>query len=76
MMKTEKQKLQALGQQLSTLGVEFRLAQIGLERAVEQFGLSSQEAVEASQMCSILALRFTEAEEEFCSLLEKMQILS
>ena len=34
MMKTEKQKLQALGQQLSTLGVEFRLAQIGLERAV------------------------------------------
>ena len=74
-MKIERYKLQVLGQQLSTLGVEFRLAQIGLERAVNQFGLSSQEAVESSQICSILALRFMEAEEEFCSMLEKIEIL-
>lgn len=75
-MTTEKKlKLVTLGQQLSTIGTEFRLAQIGLEHMAEKHGLSSPQAVEASQLCSDLALRFTQLEDEFfdavlpCSLL-------
>ena len=71
---TDKQILKNFGQ-LSTLGVEFRMAQIGLEKTVEEHGAVSPEAVEASRLCSALALRFTEAEEKFCALLEEMQIL-
>lgn len=62
-------KLLRLGQQLSTIGAEFRLAQIGLEKAIEAYGMSSPEAVEASRTCSDFALRFMTAEEEFISLL-------
>lgn len=65
----KKNYLILLGQQLSTTGAEFRLAQIGLENMVEQHGMSSQEAVEASALCSTLALRFSALEEEFLSLL-------
>lgn len=73
-MKTEdKQKLLALGQQLSTTGVEFRIAQLGLEKAVEQHGMSSPEAGEASALCSDLALRFSRLEEEFLALKDRIQ---
>ena len=59
MTEKDKSRLLELGQQLSTLGTEFRIAQLGLEKAV---------AREASDLCSSLALRFSEAEEEFLML--------
>lgn len=66
----KKIKLITLGQQLSTVGVEFRIAQIGLEKMVNQHGMSSPEAVEAAKQCSDLALRFSQLEEAFLALLE------
>lgn len=62
-------KLVTLGQQLSTVGTEFRVAQLGLEKMVEQHGLSSGQAAEASGLCSTLALNFAQLEEEFFHLL-------
>ena len=71
MIEKDKSRLLELGQQLSTLGTEFRIAQIGLEKAVEAHGLSSPEAKEASDLCSLLAMRFSEAEEGFLALKER-----
>lgn len=68
MTEQERERILELGQRLSTLGVEFRVAQIGLEKMVEVHGLGSPEAVEASDLCGMLALRFGEAEEEYLSL--------
>ena len=45
-------KFLCLGQQLSTIGAEFRLVQIGLEKAIEAYGMSSPEAIEVSRICS------------------------
>lgn len=64
----ERIKLVTLGQQLSTAGAEFRIAQLGLEKMVEQYGMSSDQAVDAAGQCSGLALRFSELEEEFLAL--------
>lgn len=69
MTEKDKAKLVELGQRLSTLGVEFRIAQMGLEKMVDKHGMSSPEAVEASGICSQLALRFAEAEEEFIAVI-------
>ena len=44
MTEQEKIRLLELGELLSTLGVEFRIAQIGLEKMVEEHGLASPEA--------------------------------
>ncbi|MCI9155922.1 MAG: hypothetical protein HFF44_03150 [Lawsonibacter sp.] len=71
MTEKEKTRLVEIGQRLSTLGVEFRVAQMGLEKMVDEHGMSSPEAVEASGICSRLALCFAEAEEEFISILTK-----
>lgn len=68
MTEKEKKRVLELGQQLSTLGMEFRIAQLGLEKMVEEHGMSSPEAAEASALCGELALRFSEAEEEYLSL--------
>lgn len=68
MTEQERERILELGQRLSTLGIEFRIAQIGLEKMVEEHGLGSPEAVEASNLCGLLALRFSEAEEEYLSL--------
>lgn len=68
MTKKEKERLLELGQELASLGAEFRLAQLGLEKMVEEHGLGSPEAAEASDLCGVLALRFSEAEEEYLSL--------
>ena len=57
MTEQEKSRLLELGERLSTLGVEFRIAQIGLEKMVEEHGLASPEAGEASILCGDLALR-------------------
>lgn len=68
MTEKEKKRVLELGQQLSTLGMEFRIAQLGLEKMVEEHGMSSPEAAEASALCGRLALRFEKAEEEYLSL--------
>lgn len=68
MTQQERERILELGQRLSTLGVEFRLAQIGLEKLVAEHGLGSPEAAEASDLCGLLALRFSAAEEEYLSL--------
>lgn len=68
MTEQERKRILELGQRLSTLGVEFRIAQLGLERMAEEHGLGSPEAVEASNLCGVLAVRFAEAEEEYLSL--------
>lgn len=73
MTEKEKARLLELGQELSTLGVEFRIAQIGLEKMVEEHGMCSPEAGEASILCGDLALRFSRAEEEFSALRDKAQ---
>lgn len=65
MTEKDKIKLIALGEQLSTVGTEFRIAQIGLEKMIEEYGMSSRQAVEASQQCSDLALQFSDLEDEF-----------
>ena len=41
MTEQEKNRLLELGELLSTLGVEFRIAQIGLEKMVEEHGLAA-----------------------------------
>jgi len=64
----EKIKLISLGEQLSAVGTQFRLAQIKLEKVVEKYGMSSDQAVKASQRCSDLALRFSDLEENFLAL--------
>lgn len=64
-------KLVTLGQQLSTVGAEFRIAQLGLEKMVEQYGMSSDQAVDTARQCSDLALRFSRLEEEFLALKAK-----
>lgn len=68
MTEQERERILELGQRLSTLGVEFRLAQIGLEKLVAEHGLGSPEAAETSNLCGLLALRFSKAEEEYLSL--------
>lgn len=73
MTEQEKSRLLELGELLSTLGVEFRIAQIGLEKMVEEHGLASPEAGEASILCGDIALRFSKAEEEFLALKGKLQ---
>ena len=67
-------KFLCLGQQLSTIGAEFRLVQIGLEKAIEAYGMSSPEAIEVSRICSDFALLFMTTEEEFMSLLNLLKI--
>ena len=68
MTNQEKERILELGQRLSTLGVEFRIAQIGLDKMVAEHGMGSPEAVEASNLCSQLALQFSQAEAEYLSL--------
>lgn len=68
MTQQERERILELGQELTTLGAEFRIAQIGLEKLVAEHGLGSPEAVEASDLCGVLALRFSKAEEEYLSL--------
>lgn len=69
----DKIKLITLGQQLSTVGAELRIAQLGLENMVEQYGMSSDRAVEAARQCGDLDMRFSQLEEEFLALKEKYQ---
>lgn len=67
----DKIKLITLGQQLSTVGAELRIAQLGLENMVERYGMSSGRAAEAARQCGDLAILFSQLEEEFLALKEK-----
>ena len=42
---------------------------MGLEKMVDKYGMSSPEAVEASGVCSQMALRFARMEEEFIAVI-------
>ncbi len=67
----ERIKLVTLGQQLSTLGVEVRMAQIGLKNVVETYGMHSRQTVEALHLYQELATQFEHLEQEFLALKEK-----
>ena len=64
----ERIKLVTLGQQLSTLGVEVRMAQIGLKNVVETYGMHSRQTVEALHLYQELATQFEHLEQEFLAL--------
>lgn len=68
MTKREKERLLYLEKQLSIVKSSFCAAQIHLEKMVEQHGISSPEAGDASALCGLLALRFSETEEELTAL--------
>lgn len=63
-------KLLHLGRDLFLLGGQFSQAQEALNQAVEAHGLSSPEAVAASQFCGTIAMQFSALEEQFLALLE------
>ena len=69
----DKIKLITLGQQLSTLGVETRMAQIGLKRAVDTYGMYSEQTAAALHQYQELASRFAQLEKEFLDKKEKYQ---
>ena len=56
----DKIKLVTLGQQLSTLGVEVRMAQIGLKNVVKTYVMHSKQTVEALHLYQELAAQFTQ----------------
>ncbi|NBI66780.1 hypothetical protein D1646_08110 [Pseudoflavonifractor sp. 60] len=60
---------------LASLGAEFRMAQIGLDKSIEDHGMSSDEAVACARLCSTIALHFSEAEEEFLAVKEHFEYL-
>ena len=67
----DKIKLVTLGQQLSTVGVEVRMAQIGLKHVVETYGMHSEQTVTALHQYQELASYFAQLEQEFLALKEK-----
>lgn len=67
----ERIKLVTLGQQLSTLGVEVRMAQIGLKNVVATYGMHSKQTVKALYLYQELAAQFECLEKEFLALKEK-----
>lgn len=68
MVSEDKIKLVALGRQLTTAGKELQQAQATLEKMVEEYGMSSDQAVEAAQIHSDLCLRFSKLEAEYLTL--------
>ncbi len=68
MVSEDKIKLVALGRQLATAGKELQQAQATLEKMVEEYGMSSDQAVEAAQIHSDLCLRFSKLEAEYLTL--------
>ena len=53
MAEQEKIRLLELGELLSTLGVEFRIAQIGLEKMVEEHGLGAPAGGGGGVVCGV-----------------------
>lgn len=64
MTKEEKLKQRSLNQELTEVCAKFSIAQSDLEKVIEEFGMSSTQAVVASQRCSDLALRYSELDDE------------
>lgn len=74
MMTEDKSKLVKLGLQLAETGAKVKNAQDFLEKMVKEYGMSSNQAVEAAQMHSALCLRFSKLEEEYLALRAHMLI--
>ena len=65
MMTEDKSKLVSLGLQLAEMGKEVQKAQDLLKEVVEEYGMSSDQAVKAAQAHSALCLRFSKLEGEY-----------
>ena len=68
MMTEDKSQLVSLGLRLAETGKEVQKAQDLLEKMVEEYGMFSDQAVEAAQAHSALCLRFSGLEEEYLAL--------
>ena len=68
MMTEDKRQLVSLGLQLAETGKEVQKAQDLLEKMVEEYGMSSDQAAEAAQIHSDLCLRFSKLEAEYLTL--------
>lgn len=64
------EKLDELWNEMVKLDAEYELAERGLDLAVEEHGLSSPEAVEASQRLSGLELRLMRIDAEYTARLK------
>ena len=62
------QQLVRLGKKLSSVGSELRLAQKGLEKMADDYGLSSPQAIDFSKHCDKLSSRFTALEDDYLAL--------
>ena len=71
MTKEEKRKLVALLNRLFIIHTEMCIVQTALNQRVEKHGMSSDAAVEASQMHSRLSLQFFQLEDELFALLDR-----
>lgn len=67
---TSEEKLEELWQEMVKLDAEYELAEQGLNMVVEEHGLSSPEAVEASQRLSSLGLRLFRIDAEYTARLK------
>ena len=68
MITEDKNQLAKLGLELAETGAKVKNAQDFLEKMVEEYGMSSDQAVEAAQTHSDLCLRFSKLEEEYLAL--------
>lgn len=68
MMTEDKSQLVSLGLQLAEMGKEVQKAQDLLKEVVEEYGMSSDQAVEAAQAHSALCLCFSKLEGEYLAL--------
>lgn len=68
MITEDKNQLVKLGLELAETGAKVKNAQDFLEKMVEEYGISSDQAVEAAQIHSDLCLRFSKLEEEYLAL--------
>lgn len=67
---TSEEKLEELWREMVKLDAEYELAKRGLDLAVAEHGLSSSEAVEASQRLSSLGLRLLRIDGEYTARLK------
>lgn len=62
---TSEERIEELWREMVKLDAEYELAEQGLNMVVEERGLSSREAVEASQRLSDLGLRLLRMDAEY-----------
>lgn len=66
------QQLVRLAKKLSSVGSELRLAQMGLEKMADDYGLSSPQAIDFSKRCDELSSRFTALEDDYLALRQEL----